>query len=85
MADPDPVQLALHRFVVSNFLFDSGEVDDDTSLLGEGIIDSTGVLELVTFVEGQFGIGVADDELVPENFDSIAGLADYVHRKTLTI
>jgi acyl carrier protein len=84
MADPDPVQIALHRFVVSNFLFDSGEVDDDASLLENGIIDSTGVLELVTFVEGQFGIGVADDELVPENFDSIAGLTAYVRCKATT-
>jgi acyl carrier protein len=46
-----------------------------------GIVDSTGVLDLLMFVEEQFGIEVADDELAPENFDSIDKLADFVERK----
>jgi acyl carrier protein len=82
MEPPDSVHVVLHQFVVTNFLFDNGDVADDASLLGEGIIDSTGVLELVTFVEKQFGIEVADEELVPENFDSIAGLSAFVRLKT---
>ncbi|HZS90402.1 MAG TPA: acyl carrier protein [Chloroflexota bacterium] len=71
----------IHDFVVSTFLFDNGDVADDASLLGEGIMDSTGVLELVLFVEETFGIRVADDEILPENFDSIARIAVYVARK----
>lgn len=71
----------IHDFVVANFLFDTGDVDDEASLLGQGIIDSTGVLEMVVFVEDAFGIAVADEEVVPENFDSIAALAAYVEDK----
>ena len=71
----------IHDFVVSTFLFDSGDVADDASLIGEGIMDSTGVLELITFVEETFAISVADEEVLPENFDSIARIAAYVERK----
>lgn len=71
----------INAFVVSNFLFDSGDVKDDASLMGEGIIDSTGVLELVMFVEEAFGFTVADEEVLPQNFDSIAALAAYVEHK----
>src|SRR5205085_228552 len=72
---------AIHDFVVSTFLFDNGDVAEDASLLGEGIMDSTGVLELILFVEETFAISVADDEILPENFDSIARIAAYVERK----
>lgn len=72
----------LRQFVITNFYVpDATRLDDTTSLLGHGILDSTGVLELVTFVENQFGIAVADDELVPGNFDSLAALTAYVERK----
>ncbi|GAC1445111.1 MAG: acyl carrier protein [Chloroflexota bacterium] len=73
----------IHEFVVSNFLFDSGNIADDASLMGEGVIDSTGILELVMFVEESFGIVVTDDEVVPENFDSISALARYITSKLL--
>jgi acyl carrier protein len=81
MADERTLRSSIHDFVVSNFLFDAGDVDDDASLMGEGIIDSTGVLELVLFVEERFGLAVADDEVLPENFDSITRLAAYIARK----
>lgn len=81
MANDRTLRSRIHDFVVSNFLFDAGDVDDGASLMGEGIIDSTGVLELVMFVEETFGIVVADDEVLPENFDSITSLAAYVERK----
>lgn len=72
----------LRAFVVANFYVPSGTpLDDTTSFLEQGILDSTGVLELVTFVEGRFGIAVSDEELVPQNFDSLAALAAFVERK----
>jgi acyl carrier protein len=71
----------IHEFIVGNFLFDSGDLRDDASLMGEGIVDSTGVLELVMFVEESFGIIVDDDEVLPDNFDSVVVLAAYVERK----
>lgn len=54
---------------------------DDASFLEEGIIDSLGIIDLVTFVETTFGVSVADEELVPENFDSVAKLEAYLRRK----
>lgn len=78
------VRNSIHSFVVANFLFDSSDVADNASLMGEGIIDSTGVLELVMFVEEDLGVTVDDDEVLPENFDSIDNLVAYVQRKTET-
>lgn len=60
----------------------SGEkLGDDDSFLEEGIIDSTGILELVAFLEENFGITVNDDELIPDNFDSINKAGVYISRK----
>lgn len=71
----------VREFVVQNFLFGQGAVADDASFLEAGIIDSTGVLELVGFIESTFRISVADDELVPSNLDSVAALTGFVERK----
>ncbi len=57
------------------------ELKDDTSLLNSGVIDSGAVFELVEFVEGEFGIKVDDDEIVPENFESIDAIAQLVAAK----
>jgi acyl carrier protein len=76
------IRQTIHDFVVSTFLFDSGDVAEDASLMDEGLMDSTGVLELILFVEETFAISVADDEILPENFDSIARIAAYVDRKS---
>jgi acyl carrier protein len=74
--------IQLRAFLTSNFYVPAEIVFDDTSsFLAQGILDSTGVLELVTFVEDHFGISVHDDELVPANFDSLAALSAYVERK----
>jgi len=77
------ISLAVRRFISENFLFrDAGEaVTHDASLLDAGIIDSTGVLELVSFLETTFGIAVHDDEMLPENLDSIRAITSYVGRK----
>ena len=72
----------IRDFLASNFyIADMKALEDDTSLLDQGIIDSTGVLEVIGFLEETFGIMVEDDELLPENLDSIKGIAHYVIRK----
>lgn len=78
------IEAHIRQYVAENFLFsDNGyELPDDTSFLEEGIIDSTGVLELVLLVEQTFGVRVADEDLIPDNFDSVTNLAAYVRRKT---
>jgi len=83
------IENQIKQYVAENFLFsDNGyHLPDDASFLDEGIIDSTGVLELVMFVEEAFRdeqgqpLSVLDDEIVPENFDSVARLAAYIRRK----
>jgi acyl carrier protein len=73
----------IRQFVVSNFLFgqDNG-LAENASFLENGIVDSTGVLELVAFAESEFGVKVDDADLVPENFDSINAVAGYLQRKS---
>lgn len=70
-------------FIVENFLFGSSDtsLEDDDSFLESGIIDSTGILEVVSFVEDEFGIEVRDEELIPDNFDSVNKLVEYVEKK----
>jgi acyl carrier protein len=78
------VALELREFLINNFLFGQADtgLEDKHSLMDRGIIDSTGVLEIVSFIEERFGITVADTELVPENLDSISQLARFVRLKT---
>ncbi len=73
----------IRSFIVETFLFGASQTsfNDDESLLESGIIDSTGVLELVSFVEEEFGIDVRDEDLVPDNFDSLNRLSSYIERK----
>jgi acyl carrier protein len=74
----------IRTFIVENFLFGQDEgLKDDTSFLDGGIIDSTGILELVNFLEEQFSIKVDDEELVPENLDSINNVVNYLQRKAI--
>ncbi|MFH2066613.1 MAG: acyl carrier protein [Pseudomonadota bacterium] len=72
----------VRAFIVENFMFGNDEgLSDDTSFLEEGIIDSTGVLELVDFLEEIFSIKIDDEELIPENLDSIKNLVAYLSIK----
>ncbi len=75
---------AIREFIVDNFMMgrEASDLTDGGSLLDLGIIDSTGVLELVGFLEETFSITIEDSELVPENLDSIDNLVAYVARKT---
>ena len=74
----------IRAFIFSNFLFDAdqGALENDASFLEQGIIDSTGVLELVEWLEETFSIKVEDDELIPENLDSVNRLGQFIARKT---
>ena len=77
------VSQEIRQFLVDSFLF--GENDEslgnEDSLMEKGIVDSTGVLQIVTFLDEQYGINVADAELVADNFDSISRLCAFVERK----
>jgi len=78
------VRNTIQEFIFENFLvgLSKDELNDADSFLEKGIIDSTGVLELVAFVEQTFGFDVEDEELVPDNFDSVDKLEAYIQRKT---
>ena len=72
----------VRQFITSNFyVADPAALSDEDSLLEAGIIDSTGVLELLGFLEREFGITMSDDEILPENLDSIARLTAFVGKK----
>ena len=72
----------VRQFITTNFYVPEGSaLDDATSFLDKGIVDSTGVLEVVTFIEQEFGVTVEDSEMVPENLDSIGNIVAFVERK----
>jgi acyl carrier protein len=74
----------IRSFIFENFLFDADEssLGNDDSFLEQGVIDSTGVLELVNWLEETFSMKVQDEELVPENLDSVNKLASFIAQKT---
>jgi acyl carrier protein len=78
-----PIEQELHRFIRENFLFGQDDVtlQNQDSFLDRGIIDSTGVLELVMFLQKTYHIEVADEDLIPANLDSIDNLVRYIDRK----
>ncbi len=83
----DTVKAELRTFIVENFLFgdDSYPLEHGTSLIENDLIDSTGVLELVSFIEERFGIAVTDADIVPANLDSIERIAAYVASKSAVV
>lgn len=75
----------IRNFVRENFLFGGDdELRDDDSFLDMGIVDSTGVLELVSFLETEWELTIDDSELVPENLDSIDSIVQFLERKQTT-
>ena len=72
----------IREFIVENFLFgeDNG-LNDDTSFLDEGIIDSTGILELISFLEESYDISISEDELIPENLDCLKNIDKFLQYK----
>ncbi len=80
------IENRVRSFIRDNFMFreDRAELSDNESLIDAGLIDSTGVLELVAFLESQFGIQIADEDIVPANLDSIRSIVTYVGGKRAT-
>ncbi|NLP11755.1 acyl carrier protein [bacterium] len=77
-----PIQEVIRKYIVENFLFgDDVGLQDNDPLREKGIIDSTGVLELISFLESQFSIVVEDLEIIPENLDTIARMSAFVAAK----
>jgi len=78
------IEEQVRKFIFENFLFgdERNELNADDSFLEKGIVDSTGILELVSFIEENFNLQVEDEELVPDNLDSLNKVAAYVRRKT---
>jgi acyl carrier protein len=76
------VREKLRTFIESNFYVPEGQkLTDEASLLDNGVIDSTGVLELIGFLQDELKVEVADDEMIPDNLDSIAKIDAFVARK----
>ena len=72
----------VRQFVTTTFYIpDPSQVTDDQSFLDAGIVDSTGVLEIIAFIQSEFGVAVEDDEILPENLDGVARIVGYVLRK----
>lgn len=82
MTEPMDTNRRVREFVTGNFFVqDAAGLTDSASLLELGVVDSTGVLEIMAFLESTFGVSVEDDEIVPENLDSIERIAAFVERK----
>lgn len=79
----DDVEAAVRQFIAENFVMaqDLAKLANNASFLETGIIDSTGVLTLLTFIEDTYGITVDDEEMIPENLDSIERIGAFVRRK----
>ncbi len=79
----DSIQQKVRSYIRENFLLGSQEIafGDADSLLDKHIVDSTGILELILYLEESFGVQVLDDEMVPENLDSLDAIAAFVARK----
>jgi acyl carrier protein len=77
------IRQRIKKFIVDSFLYGSEDgLANDISLTRSGIIDSTGILELISFLETEFAITFQDDELVPQNLDSIELISEFIVRKT---
>jgi acyl carrier protein len=74
----DVVLQQIREFVLLNFIMADETLGEHDSLSGEGIIDSAGLLELVLFLEERFDLHIPDQDILPEQFDSLARLADYI-------
>ena len=79
------IKAKIRAYILESFLYGGNDdaVADDDSFLEKGIIDSTGILELVGFIEETFSVKVADEELIPENMDSINKLGHFITGKTV--
>jgi acyl carrier protein len=79
----DEVTRKVRTFVLDNFLMGAGRdaLGDSDSLIDRRVLDSTAFIELVTYIELEFGVRVEDHEMIPENLDSLSNIAAYIRRK----
>lgn len=83
MFESETIKSTISSFVMQSFpLAQKQKFTQDVPLLESGIVDSVGILEIVTFLEREFAIQISDDDLLPENFGSVAGIAAFVERKS---
>lgn len=76
------LQQEIKNFIVENFLFGEEKgLTENSSFIKEGIVDSTGIMQLVSFIQDQYRIAIEDEELVPENLDSIAKVSAFIESK----
>ncbi len=87
MAQIKNIEQQLRGYILENLLFteDQSALNNEASLLESGVVDSTGILEVVFFLENHFGIKVEDEEMIPENLDSINNIISYVVRKQAVV
>lgn len=76
-------QAKLRTYIMENYLFtdDDSALNNNDSFLSEGILDSTGIMEVIFFIEEEFSVAVADEEMIPENMDSIDNILAFIQRK----
>jgi acyl carrier protein len=81
-SETNVIEAKVRGYILENLMFssDESELANDASLLERGVIDSTGVLEIILFLEGEFGIEVKASEMLPENFDSVNNMVRFVSR-----
>ena len=79
----DDLRDRIQKFILENYLFstDLAGLGFDDSLLGRGIVDSTGMLEIIMFIEEQLGVTVKDEEMIPDNLDSVNRIAAFVESR----
>jgi acyl carrier protein len=77
------IEKDVKKFIESRFLFNAFEctIDEDTSFMESGIIDSTGILELIAFLQDQYKITIEDHEMLPQNLDSLSSISKYIKSK----
>ena len=78
------IEQTIKNFIIENFIIDGNtdQLDLDQSFLESGIIDSTGILELVSFIEEQYSITLEDEELIPDNLDSVNNVVKFINKKS---
>jgi acyl carrier protein len=77
------IEPEVRQYILENYLFtdDESALGNEDSFLDQGILDSTGIMELIYFIEDEYGVKVEDEEMIPENLDSVARVVAYVERK----
>lgn len=81
------IKQKIYEYILKNYLFtdDPSALGENESFLEKGIIDSTGILEVIEFLRVEFGVRVEDDEMIPANLDSVARLAEFTQRKLAAV